>query len=212
MRQCAIQGQVHIEMCVIAFLSLGRCSRIERYHDVCIILLWSDIGSRIRFADIQFAQHLWLRVPALCGVAADLPAPSQLLRWIEKDTHTVGAANLLPVHAKQPLNDQEGLGDDVLWWPKVASLVVVVGLQDGLAGTKQLQVLCHHIKIIACRVQRCDAQFLALLPIIAMIVVCAEHRDTLRTQNLGDTSTQRRFARGAVSHDSQDDRTRARSK
>src|SRR5947209_14098167 len=117
------------------------------------MLLWPDVSHRIRLADIQFAQHLCFCVPALHSVAPNLPAPSQLLRRIEKDTHTVGVTHLLPVHAEQPLDDQEGLWNNVLRWAKVAPLVIVVRFQDGLTSTQQSQVLCHYIEIIACRVQ-----------------------------------------------------------
>src|SRR6266571_2948008 len=210
MRQRAIQGQRDIEMRVIALLGPGSCAREEGHDEVRVMPLWPDVGRRIRFADVEFAQHLRFGVPALRRVTPDLPAPPQLLGWIEKDAYTVGVAHLLPVHAEQPLDDQKGPWDDVLWWAKVAPFMIVVRLQDGFSGTQQLQMLCHHIEIVACRVQGRDAQLLALLSVIAMVIVRAEHRDTLRAQNLSDASTQRRLASGTVSHDPQDDRTRAK--
>src|ERR1700682_819920 len=73
-------------------------------------------------------------------------------------------------------------------------------------------MLGHDIEIVAVRVQRRNAQLLALLPIIAMIVVCTEHRHMLSVENLGDASTQCRLASSTVTHDAHDDRTRHCSK
>src|SRR6266480_1652070 len=157
-------------------------------------------------------QYFCFGVSTLRGVAADLPATSQLFRRLKKNAHTIGAAHLLPVHTEQPFHNQERFRNDILWWPKIASFVVIVWFKDWLTGTKQLQVLRHYIKIVAIRIQRRDTQLLALLTIIAMIVVSAEHRDTLRTQNLDDTTTQRRLARSAISYYPQDDRTHVYSR
>src|ERR1700726_38494 len=73
-------------------------------------------------------------------------------------------------------------------------------------------MLGHDIEIVAVRVQGCNAQLLALLPIIAMIVVCTEPRHMLSVENLGDASTQCRLASSTVTHDAHDDRTRDCSK
>ena len=95
--------------------------------------------------------------------------------------------------------------DNILWWSKVAHLMVVVWFENGLPGAQQLQVLCHNIEIIAIRVQGSDTQFLALQAIIAMIVVRAENRYIFNTQNLRDASTQRRLTRSTIPDNAQND-------
>src|SRR5258708_34735139 len=101
---------MHIEMCVIALLMPGQCARIEGHHDVRMMPLWADVGLRIRLADVQFAQHFCFCVPAPRGVAPSLPRAPQLLGRIDKNTHTVGVAHLLPEHAAQTLT-----GTDMTW-------------------------------------------------------------------------------------------------
>ncbi len=83
-------------------------------------------------------------------------------------------------------------------------------LQDGLAIAQQPQMLGHHVEIIAGRVQGRDVQFLALLPIIAVIIVRTKHRGKLIPKNLGDASTERGLPSSTVSHNPQDNRTRRR--
>jgi hypothetical protein len=68
-------------------------------------------------------------------------------------------------------------------------------------------MLRHNIEIVAFRVQRRNIQFLALLPIIPVIVVGTEDSNILIAQNLGNASTKRRLTRGAISYYSQDNGT-----
>src|SRR5207237_10587530 len=84
--------------------------------------------------------------------------------------------------------------NDILWWPKVAQLVLVVRLQDRFSSSQQPQLLRHNIKIMAFRMQRCDAEFLTLLTVKPVIIVGAEQRRVFRDQYLDDSSTQCRLS------------------
>src|SRR5260370_24535621 len=127
--------QAHVEMRIVVLARPGRGIREIRHLDVGMAPLRADECRGIWLASLQFPQHLLCRVSALRRVTPHLPAPSQLLRRIEEDAHAVGIAHLLPVETEQPLDDEEGTWNYILWRPKVTQLVVVARLQDRFSGT-----------------------------------------------------------------------------
>src|SRR5712692_7790231 len=196
-------------MRIVVVKKPGRRVRKVGHLDVRVEPLRTDESRRIWLTGLEFAQHLLFRISTMRRVTPNFPAPSQLLGWIEVDAHTEGITHLLPVETEQPLDNEKGTWNDILWRPKVTQSVVVVRFQNRFSGTQQLQMLRHHIEVVTCWVQGCNAQLLTLLPVIPVIVVRAEHRHTFSAQNLGDALTQCRLPTSAVSHYSQDDRATA---
>src|ERR1700730_14367815 len=133
-------------MLIIVLTRAGQWVRKEGNLDVGVWPLWTNEGGGIRFAHVEFTQHICFGIATLCRVAPDLPAAPELLRWIEKDAHAVGTAHLLPVEAEEALDNEERAWNDVLWGPKVAQFVLVVGLQDGFSRAHQAQMLRHHVQ------------------------------------------------------------------
>src|SRR5579884_2771553 len=199
-------------MRIIALLRARRGAWKEGHHDVRMMPLRSNICSRIRLANLKLAQYFCPCIPAPGGVTPNLPPPPEEFRRIKVNTHTVGVAHLLPVKTQQALNNQERLGNDILGRAKVSALVIVMRLKNRFSGTEQPQMRCHHLHLVARWIQRGDAQFPTLLPVIAMVVIRAEYRGPLSTQNLNDASTECRFASRTVAHDPQDDRACGRAK
>ena len=74
---------------------------------------------------------------------------------------------------------------------KRAVPVVVDRLQDRFAGAQQAQMLLENVDIVGARVERRQARRGARLPVVAMIVVGADHRAVRLAQNLGDAYRQR---------------------
>src|SRR5260370_3819504 len=198
-------------MRIVVVKKPGRRVRKVGPLDVRVEALRTDESRRIWLTGRECAQHLLFRISTMRRVRPNLPAPPQLLGRIEVDAHTVGIAHLLPVETEQPLDDEKGTWNDILWRPKVAQSVVVVWLQNRFSGTQQLQMLRHHIEVVTCWVQGRNAQLLTLLPVIPVIVVRAEHRHTFSAQNPDDALTHCHLPSSAVSHYPQDDRARRRA-
>src|SRR5918912_4316947 len=122
-------------MCItIEFRAVWLTGR-EGNHDICMMMLRTNVCCRIHLTESKLPQHLFFRISALGHVPSNLPASSQFLGWIKVNANTVGVAHLLPVHAEQTFNDDIRMWNDILWGSKVTRLVIIVRLQDRLPNT-----------------------------------------------------------------------------
>ena len=81
--------------------------------------------------------------------------------------------------------------------------MVVVGLENGAPRAQVAQVLLHDVYVVAVGVQGRNAQLLALLAVVFVVVVSADGRDIVRAQQVDDAPGECGLARGAVADDTE---------
>ncbi len=84
--------------------------------------------------------------------------------------------------------------------------MVVDRFQDRLAFPQQPEMLLDDVDVVGARIEGGQAVLRPIAPLVAVIVVGAEHGAMVGTQNLGDTGRQRRLAGRRIPNDSEDDR------
>lgn len=90
MRDRGAQGESHVEVCAVA---IALRSEVKAHDDIGVVALWADERRGVRFATLEFGQHLLCRVAALGRVALDLPLATHLFRRVEEDYHVVELAH-----------------------------------------------------------------------------------------------------------------------
>ena len=138
---------------------------------------------------------------ALGTVAPDLPLPPDLLRRVQVDGDVEAGAGHLGVQREQAFHDHEVARLDEHRADQLTGGVVVDRLENGPAKRQQLQVLLHHLDVVAVRVQHGERHVPALRPVVAVVVVHAQRGRPVRAQGRGDAPGQRGLARGAVAGD-----------
>ena len=175
--------------------------RREPERDVGALPLRPDERRGIRLPALQLGQHRAGGVPALGAVPADLPLPPDLLGRVQVDGDVEAGAGQLGVQREQAFHDHELARLDEHRAAQLAGGVVVDGLEYGPAERQELQVLLHHLDVVAVRVQHGERHVLALRPVVAVVVVHAQRGCPVRAQGLGDAPGQGGLTRGAVAGD-----------
>jgi len=109
------------------------------------------------------------------------------------------------VQRQQALDDHELARLDQDRADQLPGRVVVDRLEDGPPQREQLEVLLHHVDVVAVRVEHGERHVTPLGPVVAVVVVHAQGGGPVRAQRGGDAPGQRGLARGAVPGDGEHD-------
>ena len=178
---------------------------VEAHDDVGRRPLGPDEGGRLRLPLLEVVTDGLLGVAPLLGVALDLPLVADGLGRVEVDRHVEAGPGQLGEQGQQALDDHELARLHQHRAPEGAVLVVVDGLEDGVAEGEQLEVLLHDVDVVAVGVERRERLGLALDPVVLVVVVDADRRDPVGAegvdQALGDGGLAGRAVAGDGEHD-----------
>ena len=200
--QAGPQQQVGVEVGRVGVGLGGIIALGEPHHHVGGGALRADVGVGVLLATVELGQHLVGGVSAAGAVAHDLPAAAQVFWRIEEHPHVVAVAHAGGVEAEQPLHDHESPRRQVHRWPEGAVGVAVDGLENGLTGPQQAQMLVHNVHIVTSRIERSDQPARPLGAVVAVVIVEADVRHGVGSEHAHKPPRQRGFPAGRVTHHS----------
>jgi hypothetical protein len=137
----------------------------------------------------------------------DLPSPPEFLGRVEIDGHVEAVAHQLRVITEQTFDDDNVARLDQLGRVERPMFVTVHGLENRIAVHEVVEVLLHDVDVVAIWMQRGDVALLALFAVVTMVVVGAQGRHTIGTEDFHDAVRQRCFSRGRITNDAEQDRS-----
>ncbi|MFY9922740.1 MAG: hypothetical protein WAL26_30765, partial [Mycobacterium sp.] len=137
------------------------------------------------------------------GVALDLPATPDSLARVEEDGDVEAGSGQPAVQRQQAVDDDEVVGLDEFWPDKPAGAVIVDRLENGLAGSQQLQMLLENLDVVAVRMLRRKRFVPAFFSVEPVIVVGGQRHTPVRPERIDQASGNGRFTRRAVAGDRQ---------
>ena len=148
--------------------------RGEPEGDVGLLALRPDERGRLWLAPLQFGEYVGPGAPALGAVASELPAPPDVLGRVQVHGDVEARPGQPGVQRQQPLDDHELPGLDQDRPGQLPGRMVVDGLEDGTPEGQQLQVLLHHVHVVALGVEHGERDRPPFRPVVAVVVVDAE--------------------------------------